>query len=172
MRRCNQIYVVTLYTNAQRSLNIVANYLTREYPIRTFCCQYHNKALYFVVVLTVDNKRYVRHRQAAIKIPEHGHELQHLLKSIHLVFGRRDGVVELARNLEAARPLGASILPDEIYFETTPPPRVNEVVLDIYTTLFLQAYHNTFVNFMYATLLRRHNFLDGCLCSIHSYKIH
>ena len=71
---------IKLFRNAQRSVNVVANYITGDQPTRTFCCQYSNKVIRFEVLTLVDSKKYVRHCHAKVKIPENGFELQGMLK--------------------------------------------------------------------------------------------
>ncbi|KAG2221810.1 hypothetical protein INT45_013306 [Circinella minor] len=93
-----------------------------KHPIRTFCCQYHNKVLYFESLTLVDNQKYIRQRHVQIKVPQNGQELKDLLQKMHLVFGWRDAVVQLARNVKNARPLEQDSLHGEIFFDTKSPP--------------------------------------------------
>ena len=117
-----QIDELKLYRNAQRAANVVSSYLGDQHPIRTFCCQFHNKVLYFESRTLVDNQKYIRQRHAQIKIPQNGQEPKDLLGKMHLVFGWRDAIVQLARNVEAARPVGQDSLHGEIYLDTISPP--------------------------------------------------
>ncbi|KAI8146965.1 hypothetical protein BJV82DRAFT_509058, partial [Fennellomyces sp. T-0311] len=57
-----------VYRNAQKAANLVSDYLDGQHPIRTFCCQYHSKVLYFESLTLVDNQKYIRQHHDQIKV--------------------------------------------------------------------------------------------------------
>ena len=112
--------LIKLSRNSVHVLNATSNHLYNRFTLRTYYCHYSNKTVSFESLTLVNNATYVRQSRCQSNLPKNGRELEQLLKDMSKVFSWRNGVLQLACQLEKAAADESTL--SSIFLNTGSPP--------------------------------------------------